>query len=229
MENHKRCSRCGETLAHTEFYQRRDGTPFQPCKRCTRERVKADRLANPEKVKARKLAYCEANREREAERAKRWAADHPDQVKANKARYYARRRDDLIAYTREWRRRFPEQSAVAIKRARAKRADYYRAYWRLAAALRSARKRSAFTLPIMPQQIRDKVRYWGERCWICGGAYEALDHFKPLAKGGPHVLANLRPICRPCNSRKLDHWPIHQEDLLRWLQLRQRRSEAASA
>lgn len=32
------------------------------------------------------------------------------------------------------------------------------------------------------------------------------DHVKPLAKGGPHILANIRPACVSCNSRKHATW-----------------------
>lgn len=44
--------------------------------------------------------------------------------------------------------------------------------------------------------------YWGNRCWMCGGPYEEADHVIPLALGGPHCLANLRPACKSCNSAK---------------------------
>ncbi|MGX7727586.1 HNH endonuclease [Rhodococcus sp. 5G237] len=38
-----------------------------------------------------------------------------------------------------------------------------------------------------------------------------VDHVKPINKGGPHMLANLRPACGPCNSRKRDQWPFTNE------------------
>lgn len=31
---------------------------------------------------------------------------------------------------------------------------------------------------------------------------------KPLAKGGLHCLANLRPACRACNAQKNARWPL---------------------
>ena len=57
------------------------------------------------------------------------------------------------------------------------------------------------------QQLAAKLSYWGNRCWLCRGPATQVDHVKPLAKGGPHCLANLRPICGSCNSRKQDTWP----------------------
>lgn len=44
-------------------------------------------------------------------------------------------------------------------------------------------------------------------CWMCGGEWAEIEHVKPLALGGPHILANLRPSCGPCNRRKGAHWP----------------------
>jgi len=72
---------------------------------------------------------------------------------------------------------------------------------------RKARKQAALTIPFTAQQLDQKLAYWGNRCWICNGPQEQVDHVIPLSKDGPHCLANLRPICVRCNSRKRDRWP----------------------
>ena len=43
-------------------------------------------------------------------------------------------------------------------------------------------------------------------CWMCGSPANCWDHVKPLAKGGLHVLSNLRPACTPCNLYKHAKW-----------------------
>ncbi len=43
---------------------------------------------------------------------------------------------------------------------------------------------------------------------MCGGPFEEVDHVKPIAKGGWHALANLRPACFRCNNQKSDKWPV---------------------
>lgn len=73
--------------------------------------------------------------------------------------------------------------------------------------LRRARKRGVVTIEFTQAQLDARMRYWGERCWMCGGPGEAWDHVKPLTKGGPHMLANLRPACGTCNSGKNNRWP----------------------
>jgi len=49
---------------------------------------------------------------------------------------------------------------------------------------------------------------WGDKCWVCGSPMVAVDHVKPISKGGLHVVANLRPICNHCNVVKSDKWPF---------------------
>ena len=41
---------------------------------------------------------------------------------------------------------------------------------------------------------------WGRSCWRCGAYAGTVDHVLPVALGGGHELANLRPCCRRCNS-----------------------------
>jgi 5-methylcytosine-specific restriction endonuclease McrA len=41
----------------------------------------------------------------------------------------------------------------------------------------------------------------GWRCCRCGGPANTVDHIRPLAFGGTHDVANLRAMCRRCNSQ----------------------------
>lgn len=52
------------------------------------------------------------------------------------------------------------------------------------------------------EHIRMRWEVWGNLCWICRAPAAATDHVIPLVKGGSHWPANLRPICKSCNSRK---------------------------
>jgi 5-methylcytosine-specific restriction endonuclease McrA len=73
---------------------------------------------------------------------------------------------------------------------------------------RRAQVKNATIVPFTRTQFLAKFAYWGNRCWICGDAATAADHVKPIAKGGLHTLANIRPICKPCNSTKNARWPF---------------------
>ena len=75
-------------------------------------------------------------------------------------------------------------------------------------AKQRAMRKQAPTVPFSSEALAAKVAYWGNRCWMCHGPYEAADHVKPLTKGGWHILSNLRPACTSCNSRKGRKWPF---------------------
>lgn len=55
-----------------------------------------------------------------------------------------------------------------------------------------------------PDGWRGRVLLWGERCWICFDPWEEIDHVIPFSRGGAHLPANLRPICKHCNRQKHD-------------------------
>lgn len=69
-------------------------------------------------------------------------------------------------------------------------------------------RRNGRSMGLTRASIAEKMAYWNNACWCCGVVATQVDHVKPVAKGGPHLLANLRPICGPCNRTKSDKWPI---------------------
>jgi 5-methylcytosine-specific restriction endonuclease McrA len=113
-------------------------------------------------------------------------------VKAKMAEAWIRRRDSIQARNRAW--------AQANKRRMAELANR-----------RVARRKEATFVPFTKEDLAAKWAYWGGKCWVCGTIATATDHVKPLAKGGAHMLCNLRPICQPCNSSKGAQWPFDKE------------------
>lgn len=101
--------------------------------------------------------------------------------------YQEKYRREHPGYCREWRK--TNRSAVAE-----------------AGRRRQARKKKATVVRFSPAQLDARMAAWGKRCWMCGGPFEHVDHVNPLAKGGPHMLANLRPACADCNIRKHAKW-----------------------
>lgn len=196
MDQSKTCARCGIVKPVAEFPKGkrwRDGL-FPYCRECKRAADRASHArhrtnrnaaavaryrSDPEPYRQRAAAAYQANPDYGKAKARRWAIANPD--RAREIRRACQRRLYELDPERKrevWRRRH-----AAIKRGCA--------IYQFSTALVAA-----------------KVAYWGGRCWLCGVPYEAIDHVKPLAKGGPHMLANLRPICTPCNTRKRDIWPL---------------------
>lgn len=139
----------------------------------------------------------------------------------NKARW-PKVRERANARRGERRRANAEAEAARVKAWHAANADRVRAYKRRSRVKRRReepwlyrfrvhqyreRKRAAPGSCTLEQAIA-RVEFYGGRCWLCGAVADALDHVKPLTKGGSNWPANLRPCCHSCNSRKSNAWPV---------------------
>lgn len=189
------CTKCLEIKSASDFYRdRRTASGYRSdCKSCRGAYAKVHRQAHAEEIKAYQAAYREAHREKARATTAQWRAENPERRKANLERWRAD----------------PANAEVARQRAKAfrianpeRRLEYDRR--RRARMRKSAVGRRVIT----PELLAAKKAYWGDRCWMCGGEATAWDHVKPVNKQGAHILANLRPACLPCNTRKSDRWPL---------------------
>lgn len=73
-------------------------------------------------------------------------------------------------------------------------------------AMRRARVKDAPIAPFTLEDLASRMAYFGNKCWMCSGPFEEVDHVKPLAKGGSHMLSNFRPSCNRCNYEKRAEW-----------------------
>lgn len=187
----KQCNRCGEVKPLSEYHKQASlpGGRKHYCKACCKA-INAERHANIpiEQRRSYNKAYYAANTD--AFKARAMRSYHADRKRA-KVRILA------------WNRAHGDKRRVYGKRSRDRNPEMHREVWRR----RHARIMGTAVTKITPAQIEAKCAYWGNCCWICRGPREAIDHVKPLNKGGAHILANLRPICRKCNTRKKDTWP----------------------
>lgn len=193
LTDQKRCYKCGELKALEDFNRNSKAPDGRrpDCRSCHRASVRAYAQEHREE----RLAYCRhyylANREERLERQREYGVAHAEQRRA-----YVAVRQAAPEY-REARRVYEKQ--YWDERRDEARAKGHR--WR-------ARQKAATVSPITDAARSEKWIYWNGCCWICGGPADSWDHVKPLSKGGPHVLSNLRPACRSCNSRKKDTWPF---------------------
>jgi len=228
----KACTRC-LTVQPLEMFQAetRRATGRGPvCKACRRAAYRA----NPEPVIAQVKAHYMKNAARI--RAKKKARREADPLAAKRAQAasYQRNREkrmidaavkratpeyaaEAAARTQAWREADPERYLLSAKRYRdlnpEKRKATIRAWMdanpekvKASRMRRSGHERNAFTLPFTAEQLRARMDYFGRVCWMCGGAFEHIDHVKPLSKMGANILANYRPSCASCNMSKKDKW-----------------------
>lgn len=189
----KRCARCGETKDESSFYRHKgnkDGRAYQ-CKACQNASAKRYRDGNVEyhaKDVARASAYLKAHPEVRLRAQARYRANPKNKptMLAWQREYTKRNLEKKAAQARAWRKRKPASAAAQRHKRRALRTN--------APGCASA------------EQIASRLAVWGYKCWLCAAPYAALDHVKPLVRGGSNWPANLRPICRSCNSSKGSQW-----------------------
>lgn len=209
----KLCRGCGLVKSLTEFHKsssHHEGGVVPRCKVCRngtrkaesdayydrhrseiRQRVKESYHADPETYRASARQYREANIEARRASGRAWYAANREKVKANVAAWVAANPEQRAYNAEAYVKRHPERRSETMRRYGAQR-----------------RALIALSGPVDVALLRAKVAYWGNACWLCGGAWADIDHVKPLSKGGSHLLANLRPICKSCNSHKHARWPF---------------------
>jgi 5-methylcytosine-specific restriction endonuclease McrA len=188
----KRCSKCKRDLPHSAFgrYARRADGLQNYCKDCM-------------------SAYS-------AKYGPQYYLNHREEAREYRREYYAEHRESLkagvlekqkaphrVAYRTQWARNNPEKSAAFRRSWRERNPELSREYVRRRYVWRKTGVIAPFTLA----QLQDKMRYWGGRCWMCGEPATTVDHVKPISKGGRDILANMRPACAACNSKKHAKWP----------------------
>jgi hypothetical protein len=158
------------------------------------------RKNNKDKVLAQNSRYREKNREMLSERQRTYYANNATLRKEYGVRYAASNADKVAAWRKkinanraaiklEWGRHHPEISRESQRR-------------------RRARIKNGTIIKFTQCELSARLSMRGNKCWICGGAANHVDHVKPIAKGGAHALCNLRPICKKCNCAKRDIWPL---------------------
>jgi 5-methylcytosine-specific restriction endonuclease McrA len=74
----------------------------------------------------------------------------------------------------------------------------------------SRQKRRGVPGKITLQEWRDRLAEFNHHCAYCLAPFDptvrpkqvSKDHMQPLAKGGRHLIENVVPACRQCNTRK---------------------------
>lgn len=171
-------------------------------------------------ARAHTAKYLEENRDIVNARARAANAANPEPARAKRRRHYVAHPEYYQRKDQEWRKQHPESSRVRSREGwrsweernpeanKAAKQRWVRTNQQAAREIvrrRRARLRCIQVVKFSAADLTRRLSMW-PGCWMCGGAKEAVDHVKPISKGGAHMLSNLRPACCTCNSRKCGQW-----------------------
>lgn len=190
--SHKQCSVCHLSFpASSEYFAKRSPTSarlYTVCRACRRIQRRVWRSKNAEKVKVSRKLWAEAHPGYHEAKTLEWRKNNQEHFKALTKRWRQNNLDKIHARISEWKKQNPEKRRAYNARRRAR--QHSAPGWHYTTA----------------QHIQWRWEFYGNRCYICGNPAEATDHVIPLAKGGSHWPANLRPVCWHCNSQKGAKW-----------------------
>ncbi|HAM40542.1 MAG TPA: hypothetical protein DCP69_04205 [Candidatus Omnitrophica bacterium] len=199
MTGSNRCTKCGETKPVSEFYRHishKNGLSNQ-CKICVRSEQRTYYAGHKEAV----AEYGRSRREDATYRQSRRTY-----MSTYGPAYYERHKDRIREEHHSWQASHRE--SVAERNRIARRTERGRALGIACWHRYKGRKEGALGYDYTTaEMIAARCEMWGGRCYVCGGPMQAIDHVKPISKGGAHLPCNLRPICKSCNSSKNARWP----------------------
>jgi 5-methylcytosine-specific restriction endonuclease McrA len=216
----KKCTSCLGELTLDNFANDKRGRlgKVSTCYSCRKLYCRQRRVANPsldsdyyelnkEKVLAQQKIYYSQNKTRVSDRNKLYYQKNKEAIKARVKAYASSNPDKISAFHKQYRQR-PEWREKNNARGRKYRAQQRVKPLLALRALKAEQNRKNAPGTCSPAQLQARIDYYGKLCYVCFAPYQAIDHVIPITKGGSNWPANLRPICKSCNSRKNNRWPI---------------------
>ena len=190
----KTCAKCGalkDYAACGRSKQNKTGRRSR-CLVCEREDYRNRYHADIERSRAIARAKAERHKEQRSAYMKEYNADAGKAVRSN---YVAAHRAEVNANSlRSYYREHDRNRGRVLRSSHRTRARY---------------TGGGVIVPYTTDQLLDRFEMFGNRCWLCGTDEGIqVDHVKPLSRGGPECLSNVRPICGSCNKRKSNEWPF---------------------
>lgn len=192
----KTCKGCCTEKPHSEFPKDRSRSDGHGrlCRECNKARCRDRYYANPEISRLR---------------SRQWHSDNKDRRAEYDRKKYLENREAKRLQADSWKQANPERVAAHKKAWQRRDRDRYLDQKRANESKRRARRAMVPVIHFDKSALDARLAYYGYKCWMCkSGPYEELDHVKPLSKGGPHILSNLRPACKSCNQAKHANWPF---------------------
>lgn len=157
------------------------------CIMCRDAKVASWHQINPEKSKAYRDKWRNANREKVREMCRDYARRNKAKMAENGKAYYRANKEKHRAFMRKWKNEHVDECIVQGCRSRA--------------------RKFGWTGPVLTvEQYRQMVAQQSGRCAYCMEERKlVLEHVEPVVYGGSFAATNCLLACRECNGVKAQH------------------------
>lgn len=158
------------------------------------------------KRKDKKKAYREANKERIKAQNAEYKAKNKEKINTAAAEYREANKEALAERQRQWREAHPERDYEIHARWKRENADLVNAATHRRRCQISESKEN-YTVEEW-EALKRKQDY---RCAMCGRREPeiklTIDHIVPVSAKGSNAISNIQALCLPCNLKKGDSLP----------------------
>lgn len=159
-------------------------------------------------------AYYHKNIESERAYKRKKYHEDVDSKRAEKREDYYKHAGERKAKVSQYQKRHPEKVRVWSKKYLSTHYEQHREICRIYQKSERGRFKKSIAFfyrrvkgdksrgEVSLEQLKSRWDLYGGRCWLCSGEAIGFDHVIPLGKHGTNWPANLRPVCKSCNSKK---------------------------
>lgn len=183
------CKSCAAIRRKVQY--EKNGDRIRELKKGTMERTKKKRREYQQQ-------YYYSNREHNVQKAKEWREAHPGHSSAYNKEYYKTHKKENKERTSNYRKNNPEK-------VRQIKADYRKNNPEAVQKHHMTRRARKAQNGVFEVSKKELQRLMKGPCVSCGSMERInIDHIIPIARGGAHSIGNLQPLCKSCNSSKID-------------------------
>jgi 5-methylcytosine-specific restriction endonuclease McrA len=183
------CRSCAAIRRKVQY--EKNGDRIRELKKGTRERTKKKRREYQQH-------YYYSNREHHVQKTREWRKAHPGHSSAYNREYNKSHKKE----NRERHRNYAKNNPEKIRQIKA---DYRKNNPEAVQKHHMTRRARKAQNGVFEVSKKELHKLMNSPCVACGSTKSiTIDHIIPIARGGAHSIGNLQPLCKSCNSSKVD-------------------------
>lgn len=158
-------------------------------------------LKNKNIIIERSKNRVDNNREQVLAQRAEFRKNNKEKLKEQQKEHYLNNKEKRNAKSREYSKKNYDKVVIQVKKYQKENPEKVKA-WRFNTKSKRRMRINNTIIPFTSEQLNDRLSVYDNKCWMCGNNAQEIDHVIPLARGGAHMLSNLRPACTHCNRQK---------------------------